>query len=74
VLDFINYPKSNYGFQYLQHHQFVIWIDHQSLLHLTQQRVSSKLQHKALMKLMDLDFSIVYKQGASNKAVGERLC
>jgi hypothetical protein len=53
---------------YLQHQQFTIRTDHQSLLHLTQQRVSSKLQHKALMKLMDLDFRIVYKQGATNRA------
>lgn len=53
---------------YLQHSPFVIRTNHQSLLHLTQQRVSSKLQHKALMKLMDLDFTIVYKQGSSNKA------
>lgn len=53
---------------YLQHRQFIIRTDHQSLLHLTQQRVSSKLQHKALMKLMDLDFKIVFKQGCSNKA------
>lgn len=53
---------------YLQHRQFVIRTDHQSLLHLTQQRVSSKLQHKALMKLMDLDFTNVYKLGTTNKA------
>lgn len=53
---------------YLLHQQFIIRTDHQSLLHLTQQRVSSKLQHKALMKLMDLDFRIVYKQGATNRA------
>lgn len=53
---------------YLQQQQFVIRTDHQSLMHLTQQRVSSKLQHKALMKLMDLDFKLVYKQGVTNRA------
>lgn len=30
--------------------------------------MSSKLQHKALIKLMDLKFRIVYKQGALNAA------
>lgn len=39
------------------------------MLYLTEQHVSSKLQHKAMMKLMDLDFKIVYKQGATNKVV-----
>ena len=39
---------------YLQHQKFRIFTDHISLLHLTEQRVTSKLQHKALMKLMDL--------------------
>jgi hypothetical protein len=38
---------------YLQHQPFVIR-DHRSLQHLTKQRVSTKLQHKALLKLMDL--------------------
>jgi len=31
--------------------------------------VHSKLQHKALLKLMDLQFKIVYKQGITNAAV-----
>ena len=40
--------------QYLQHAKFVIRTYHKSLLYLTEQRVSSKIQHKALMKLMNL--------------------
>ncbi|WVZ83019.1 LOW QUALITY PROTEIN: hypothetical protein U9M48_030208 [Paspalum notatum var. saurae] len=39
---------------YLQHQAFTIRTDHRSLLHLTEQRVATKLQHKALLKLMDL--------------------
>jgi hypothetical protein len=44
--------------QYLLHQKFLIRTDHKSLLHLTEQRVTSKMQHKALIKLMDLDYSI----------------
>jgi len=53
---------------YLQHHEFVIKTDHRSLLFLTEQRAHTKLQHKALLKLMDLQFKIQYKQGTANVA------
>lgn len=53
---------------YLQHQKFSIFTDHISLLHITEQRVTSKLQHKALMKLMDLNFTIHYKKGITNAA------
>ena len=39
---------------YLQHKEFIIKTDHKSLLYLTDQRIHTKLQHKALLKLMDL--------------------
>jgi hypothetical protein len=39
---------------YLQHQEFLIKTDHKSLLHLTEQRIQTKLQQKALLKLMDL--------------------
>lgn len=54
---------------YLQHKRFTIRTDHKSLLHLTEQRVTSKIQHKALVKLMDLDYQIQYKKGINNAAV-----
>ena len=54
--------------QYLQHAKFVIRTDHKSLLHITEQRVTSKIQHKALVKLMDLDYQIQYKKGINNVA------
>ena len=44
--------------------------DHKSLLYLTEQRVHTKLQHKALLKLMDLQFKIVYKKRINNLAAG----
>lgn len=56
------------GGLYLQHGKFLIKTDHKSLLHLTEQRVTSRLQHKALIKLMDLNYQIQYKKGVNNAA------
>ncbi|WVZ79457.1 hypothetical protein U9M48_027033 [Paspalum notatum var. saurae] len=53
---------------YLQHQEFIIRTDHRSLLYLTEHRVATKIQQKALLKLMDLQFKISYKQGISNAA------
>lgn len=57
---------------YLQHGKFLIKIDHKSLLHLTEQRISSRLQQKALVRLMDLNYSIQCKKGINN-AVADAL-
>jgi hypothetical protein len=54
---------------YLQHKAFIIKTDHRSLLYLTDQRTHTKFQQKALLKLMDLQFTIQYKQGNTNLAV-----
>jgi hypothetical protein len=54
--------------QYLQHQEFVIKTYHKSLLHLKEQRITNKIQQKAVFKLMDLQFRIVYKQGTTNVA------
>jgi hypothetical protein len=53
---------------YLLHQPFIIKTDHRSLQYLTDQRVSTKLQQKALLKLMDLQYTIQYKKGATNMA------
>jgi len=37
-------------------------------LHLSDQRVTTKLQQKALLKQMDLQFRIQYKKGSTNQA------
>ena len=53
---------------YLYHQEFIIRTDHRSLLFLMDQRVTTKMQQKALLKLMDLKFIIQYKKGVSNSA------
>ena len=53
---------------YLVGQEFLIRTDHRSLLFLTEQKATTKLQQKALLKLMDLNFKIAYKQGATNSA------
>ena len=53
---------------YLQHNHFSIRTDHKSLLFLTEQKATTKLQQKAVLKLMDLSFTITYKKGITNAA------
>lgn len=52
---------------YLQHGEFIIKTDHQSLTHLDDQRLSTLWQQKALTKLLGLQFRITYKQGSENR-------
>lgn len=52
----------------LQAQPFVIRTDHKSLLHLTEQKIHTKIQQKALLKLMDMNYSIQYKKGINNAA------
>ena len=51
---------------YLQGKQFVIKTDHQSLRHLLEQKLTHQLQHKALSKFRELDYTIQYKKGKAN--------
>lgn len=53
---------------YLQHQHFVIRTDQQALLHLTEQHLSTGIQHKAFVKLMGLNYTIQYKKGITNAA------
>jgi hypothetical protein len=53
---------------YLMHQEFVIRTDHRSLVHITDQRIATKIQQKAILKLMDLQYKVIYKQGATNQA------
>jgi hypothetical protein len=53
---------------YLQHREFLILTDHQSLLHLSDQCLLTGIQHKAFVKLLGLQFSIKYKKGNTNAA------
>lgn len=51
---------------YLLGQEFIIRTDHKSLSYLTEQKATTQLQQKALMKMMDLNFKIQYKKGINN--------
>lgn len=53
---------------YLQHGEFVIFIDHRSLVHITDQRLHTPWQLKLYTKLVVLQYKIMYKLGNSNQA------
>jgi hypothetical protein len=54
---------------YLQRYEFMIKTDHKSLSYLNDQNLQSKLQRKAMAKLMGLQFKIVYGKGVGNVAI-----
>lgn len=53
--------------QYLQHGEFIILTDHQSLSQLNEQRLHTPWQHKVFTKLLGLQYKIIYRQGHSNR-------
>jgi hypothetical protein len=53
---------------YLQHQEFTIATDHKSLVHLGEQKLQQGLQQKAFIKLLGLQYKIVYKKGKDNRA------
>jgi hypothetical protein len=53
---------------YLHHKEFTILIYHKSLVHLGEQKLQEGLQQKAFLKLLGLQYKIVYKKGLENKA------
>nr|XP_051190460.1 uncharacterized protein LOC127303801 [Lolium perenne] len=53
---------------YLQRGEFVIKTDHHSLTYLDEQTLQSPMQHKAMARMMGLQFKISYKKGAENSA------
>jgi hypothetical protein len=54
--------------QYLQHAEFLIYSDHRSLSHLTEQRLSTPWQQRVFSKLIGLQYKVVYKKGVDNGA------
>jgi len=54
---------------YLQHKEFAILTDQRSLIHLTDQKLHEGLQQKAFIKLLGMQYKIIYKKGPENKAV-----
>lgn len=51
---------------YLQMKEFVIKTDHKSLTNLNEHRLHTNWKHKALTKLMGLQYKIIYKKGVDN--------
>lgn len=51
---------------YLLGGKVIIKTDHQSLKYITDQRVAEGLQHKLLIKLLELDYVVEYKRGKEN--------
>lgn len=58
---------------YLQHDEFLIKTDHRSLAFLSDQRLSTPWQHKALTKLLGLRYKIIYKKKGTNNRVVDAL-
>jgi hypothetical protein len=52
---------------YLQHLQFSIATDQRSLVYLGEQKLTNGVQHKAFVKLLGLQYNMVYKKGLENK-------
>jgi hypothetical protein len=46
----------------------IIKIDQQILKYMMSQRLTEGIQHKLLMKLLEIDYSIEYKKGKENRA------
>jgi hypothetical protein len=53
---------------YLQIGEFTILTDHNSLMHLSDQRLHTPWQHKAFTKLLGLSYKICYRKGSTNAA------
>ena len=54
--------------QYPQHKEFTIITDQRSLIHLGEQKIHQSMQQKAFIKLLGLQYKMVYKKGPDNKA------
>lgn len=59
---------------YLQLAEFIIYTDQQSLVQLTDQRLHTPWQQKLYSKLAVLQFRIVYRPGATNRATDALSC
>jgi hypothetical protein len=53
---------------YLRHGPFTIHTDHRSLIHLGDHKFNTVIQQKAFFRLMGLQYKVVYKKGATNRA------
>jgi hypothetical protein len=53
---------------YLQHAEFLIYTDHHSLSHLSEQKLHTPWQQKVFTRLLGLQYKVVYKKGLENGA------
>ncbi|XP_026396413.1 uncharacterized protein LOC113291049 [Papaver somniferum] len=51
---------------YLQGHKFIIRTDHQNIQYFLNQKITTSLQQKYLIKLLGFDYEIQYKKGTAN--------
>lgn len=54
---------------YLQHSEFIIYTDQQSLAHINTQRLHTAWQQKVFTKLLGFTYKVVYKKGITNNVV-----
>jgi hypothetical protein len=52
---------------YLQHDEFIIYTDQQSLAHLIEQKLNIFWQRKFFTKLLGLQYKVIYKKGIENR-------
>ena len=57
---------------YLQHAPFTLATDHRILTHLQGQSISNPLQHKALLKLLGLNYNILGQDNTAADALSRR--
>ncbi len=53
---------------YLSSRPFIFRTDHESLTYLLEQRITTALQQRGMLKLMGLDYTILYKKGKEHLA------
>ena len=53
---------------YISPKSFIIKIDHQNLKYLLEQKITTVIQQKRMLKLLGLDYSIQYKKGKKKLA------
>lgn len=53
---------------YLQHREYTILTDQRNLIHLGEQHIQGDMQQKAFIKLLGLQYKVVYKKEINNRA------
>ena len=51
---------------YFLGNDLIIKTDHQSLQYMTDQKITTRIQHKLMLKLLEFNFTLQYKKGKEN--------